>query len=82
MARSLAKSVFPTPVGPKKQEGADGPVRIFDIGTAAADGSADSLDSFILADDIFFKDFFHFENFLRLAFGQTAERNPCLLCDD
>ena len=40
------------------------------------------LTRIVLADDLAFERFFHFEDFVRLSFGQTGERDACLFGDD
>ena len=66
----------------QEQEGANGAVGIFDIGPAAANGSANSAERFILANDFRAKHLFHLENFLRFSFGESRHGNAGLLGDD
>ncbi len=46
---------FSNACGPEEEEGANGAVRIFDVGSAAADRAANGVERVVLADDLRFE---------------------------
>src|SRR6266436_7055869 len=62
----------------EEQERADGPVRTLQAGTAAANGSGQRQNSFVLRDDPFVQLFFDAQQFLRLFFfnGSDGHAGP------
>src|SRR5688572_15499295 len=76
-ASARANSVFPTPVGPRKNERPDGAIRVLQAAARAPHRVSNRVNCFLLPDNSLSQPFLHMHQFLALAFEHFCDRDAC-----